>query len=174
MVDLLGRLARETGATIYVPTYRFAPEHPYPAAVDDAEAVWSAVSTSTGRRPEQLILAGDSAGGGAALCTAIRLREAGRELPAGPALICPWLDLSLSGASVLANADVEPLLTLPALRAWSAHYRDGLDPCDPLVSPLYADLTGLPPMVVQSAAQDLLADDSARLAKFAAAAGIDV
>lgn len=167
---LTTHLALAARCEVAVPDYRLAPEHPYPAGLEDAVSAYRALLQ---RYPAtHLALAGDSAGGGLALCTAIALRDAGLPLPAGLILISPWTDLSLSGSTIDTLDAVDPLIG----RSWPTRaaqaYRGTRELRDPLVSPLYADLAGLPPMLVQVGSDEVLLDDSRRLAERAQAAGV--
>jgi acetyl esterase/lipase len=166
---LAGQLSAATGATVVLPDYRLAPEHPYPAAVDDAEAVWDALLAG-GAAPGSVIVGGDSAGGGLALALALRLREAGGALPAALVLLCPWLDLG----SRRGEANRDPALTAAWLDRSARAYVGGADPTVPELAPLHADLAGLPPLVIQSGGDDLLAIDARRMAERAVAAGVQV
>jgi monoterpene epsilon-lactone hydrolase len=171
--SLTTALAAESGATVYAPDYRRAPEHPFPAARDDALASYRWL-LDRGHRPESVALAGDSAGGGLCLATAIALREGKLPSPTALALISPWVDLTLSGRSVREKAGVDVVLSASGLAEAGDWYRGELPPGDPQVSPLNAHLAGLPPLLVQAATDDILASDSERFAERAAAAGVDV
>jgi acetyl esterase/lipase len=167
------RLAESMGAPVYVPDYRLAPEHPYPAAFDDALAVYRALLYS-GFAPDAIALAGDSAGAGLTLSLLVGLRERGLPQPAAAVLFSPWVDLSLSGASLAFNAAIDPLLG----RAWLARcalaYCGAVDSRDPRVSPLFADLRDIAPLAIHVGTREILLDDAARLALRAAAAGVEV
>lgn len=168
-----GWLAQEAGTRLFSLDYRLAPEHPFPAALDDAVAAVDALVVA-GTPASRIVLAGDSAGGGLALATLLRLRDAGQPLPAGAALICPLTDLTEASASLVTNAASEPLLGLrhrtQALRLYA-----GRTPLtDPLLSPVYADLRGLPPLLVQASRIEVLWDDARRLVARAQAAGVPV
>jgi epsilon-lactone hydrolase len=164
-------LARVANARVILPDYRLAPEHPYPDAVDDACAAYLALRAD-GR--ETVILAGDSAGGGLAMATLLRLREQGHVLPAGCVLLSPWLDLTLSGSTLVSNADRDPLLSRAMLTGACRTYLNGADSSSELLSPLVADLSGLPPLLIQVGEREVLLDDSRRLAERGAAQGVQV
>jgi monoterpene epsilon-lactone hydrolase len=193
--ELAARLGRESGMRVLAIDYRMAPEHPFPAAVDDALAAWrwlrreygpnafgsalgsdSADCGHTGRRldPSSLAVAGASAGGGLALALLVALRDAGEELPAAAVLMSPWTDLSCSGPSMTERAAEDPALTPEGLRDMAAAYLAGADPRNPLASPLFASMAGLPPLLVQVGSAEILLSDSQRLAMTARAAGVDV
>ena len=168
--SITGRLAKAVGATVFVPDYRLAPEHPYPAALDDAVASYRAL-LEQGYAPEQIAVAGDSAGGGLALSLCLRLRGEGSPLPACLALISPWADLTLTQVAKIAD---DPLLCVAWGEQGAAAYLQGRSADDPLVSPLFADLPGMPPTLIQSASEEMLREDSRRLAKALTEAGVRV
>ena len=161
------------GFRVFAPNYRLAPENLFPAAVDDAVAAYRGLLAG-GHSPQRLVVAGDSAGGGLSLSLMLALRAAGTPLPAAAALFSPWTDLAATGESIRTNvtrcamfngADIGP----------SAHYYLGdADPRNPLASPLYADLSGLPPLLIHVGADECLRDDSTRMAEKARAAGVPV
>jgi epsilon-lactone hydrolase len=162
-------LSARTGGRVVLPEYRLAPEHPYPAALEDARAVMKALS---GAGP--VVVSGDSAGGGLALALVLSLRDAGQELPAGVILLSPWLDLGRDRRTDpdLVRRDV--LLTPDWLDACARAYADPSSWTDPLISPLHAAHSGLPPLLIQAGTEELLAPDAGLLAASASAAGVDV
>ena len=171
--ELIGGLSMATGIRVLAPDYRLAPEHPFPAAVDDALAVYRWL-LGTGIEPGHVVIAGDSAGGGLALVTLVALRDAGDPLPAGAVLLSPWTDLTCSGDSYASRAESDPLFTREALVSLAAQYLTGADPTSGLASPIYADLKGLPPLLIHVGSDEVLLDDATRLAERARAAGLDV
>lgn len=170
---LTSSLARASGAVVHAADYRLAPRHPLPAALDDALACYRAL-LEDGLEPGRIAIAGDSAGGGLCLATALAIRDRGLPAPAALVAISPWIDLGLTGASIAAKARVEVVLRRGWLRSSARAYRGDAAAEDPRCSPLHADLAGLPPLLVQSAADEVLISDSERLAERARAAGVDV
>ena len=156
-----------------VPDYRLAPEHPFPAALDDARAAYQWLLSDRGVRPDQIAVVGDSAGGGLTVATLVSLRDQGIALPAAAALLSPWVDLAGTGQSYEARAERDPMLRPDTLRLDAQRYAGSADVHDPLVSPLYADLRGLPPMLVQVGTEEILFDDATRLVEAAVAAGVE-
>jgi epsilon-lactone hydrolase len=165
-------LSAQTGARVVLPEYRLAPEHPHPAALDDARAIWAALSGEA--KLGSLVVSGDSAGGGLALALVLSLRDEGQDPPAGCVLLSPWLDLGRDRRAVpdLVRRDV--VLTPDWLEACARAYAAPLAWADPLVSPLHAAHAGLPPLLIQAGTDELLAPDAEMLAASASAAGIDV
>jgi epsilon-lactone hydrolase len=153
--------------------YRLAPEDPFPAAVDDAVAAYRFILGS-GADPADVAIAGDSAGGGLALATLVALRDAGDRLPAGAVAMSPWTDLALTGESLRTRADVDVMIKPAGMTETAATYLAGADPRHPYASPLYADLHGLPPILIQVGDAEVILDDSTRFAAKARAAGVDV
>jgi acetyl esterase/lipase len=166
---LAARLARRLGATLILPRYRLAPEHPCPAALDDVLAVWRALEPS-----QRWILAGDSAGGGLALAATMCLRDAGGPLPTGLVLLSPWSDLTMSGASIDALAQHEVMLRRPGLELMAGRYAGELDRQDPRVSPAFGRFEGLPPTLIQVGGHEVLLDDARDVARKAERAGVAV
>ncbi len=171
--ELAARIALHCSAKALVPDYRLAPEHPFPCALEDALSAFRWL-LGRGLKGHQIAIAGDSAGGGLSLATAISLRDEGDPLPASIACISPWTDLTMTGNSIEANANVDPMLNASILKMWADNYVGTGDPRSPLVSPLYADLNGLPPLLIHLGTQEVLIDDSMRLVKKAEADDVDV
>lgn len=159
------------GFRVFAPEYRLAPEHPFPAAVEDAIASWRALRASV---PGRMVVAGDSAGGNLALALMLALRDARDTLPDAAALFSPATDLTGGSASLAGNSRRDAMFRGDALVHLAMAYLNGADPRAPLVSPLYGDLTGLPPLLVHVGEREVLRDDSIRLAERARAAGVQV
>jgi len=172
--ELAARLGRAGGMRVLFPEYRLAPEHHFPAAIDDVLAAWRWLRTGQGLSAGSMAVAGASAGGGLAVALLVATRDAGEALPAAAVLMSPTVDLTSSGASMTERADQDPISTPAMLRQFAADYLAGADPKTPLASPLFASLTGLPPLLIQEGTADVLLSDSERLAKAAAQAGVDV
>lgn len=170
---LAGHLSRAVAAPVFLLDYRLAPEHPHPAALMDALAAYRALQRA-GYPPERIVLAGDSAGGGLAVATALALRDAGEPLPVALALLSPWLDLTLGGESIRGNASRDVMLNGAWLAVAADEYRAGREVTTPGISPLYAELTGLPPMDVQAAGDELVVSDADRFVERARATGVPV
>ena len=165
-----GHLARAAGARALVPNYRLAPEHPFPAAVDDAAAAYRWL-LKQGARPEQTVVAGDSSGGGLTVATLLRIRATTLPMPAGGVPISPWADLTCSGASFATRASADICVTREGLLAMAADYLHGVDARDPEASPAFADVTGLPPLFVLVGGDEVLLDDAIDLARNGGVAG---
>ncbi|HTX10803.1 MAG TPA: alpha/beta hydrolase [Solirubrobacteraceae bacterium] len=172
--ELAARLGRASGMRVLFPEYRLAPEHPFPAAIDDVLAAWRWLRTDQDLSASSLAVVGDSAGGGLAVALLVATRDAGEALPAAAVLMSPTVDLTSSGASMTERAEQDPISTPAMLRQFASDYLAGADPKNPLASPLFALLSGLPPLLVQVGTADLLLSDSERLAAAAAEAGVDV
>lgn len=170
---LVADLARAGGLRGLSVAYRLAPEHPYPAAIDDGVAVYRWL-VARGIDPARIVIAGDSAGGGLTLAVLLALRDAGDPLPAGAVLLSPWTDLAAQGGSITTKADVDPMLTPNDLHRYAAWYLGETDPKTPWASPLYADLTGLPPLLIHVGSAEILLDDSVQIAERARNAGVEV
>jgi acetyl esterase/lipase len=155
-----GTLARLTGATVFVADYRLAPEHPFPAALDDALAAYRGL-LQAGFDARAVAIAGDSAGGGLALATVLRLRELGERLPAAVAVFSPWVDLGTPDRGPVPRGEV--MISPPWMAECAAHYLAGRAATEPLASPIHADLAGLPPVLVQVGSDEVMLADSHRL-----------
>jgi salicylate hydroxylase len=172
-VEYASRLSHALKGPCYTVDYRLAPEHPYPAAIDDAFSAYRGL-LAAGVDPATLFLSGESAGGGLALALAAALRRAGLPLPEGVVAICPMTDLTLGGPSVKANSGDDPAANREALTNLVAGYFQGHEPTDPMVSPLFADLTDLPPVYLAAVHGEVLESDTTRFAERAKAAGANV
>lgn len=170
---LAARLGVGAKARVLVLDYRLAPEHPHPAALDDALAAYRWLVEDLGVDPDALAVAGDSAGGGLSLALLVAARDAGLPMPATAVPLSPWTDLTLSGESMTTNAESEVLLRRELVELWATQYAGNTPRDTPTVSPLFADLTGLPPLLIHVAAEEVLLDDATRLAERARAAGVD-
>jgi acetyl esterase/lipase len=171
--DLAAQVGRRTQARVISVDYRLAPEHPYPAAVDDALAAYEAL-LANGTAPASIAFAGESAGGGLAVATMVSARDRGLPRPAAALLMSPYADLTLSGTTIQSRRAVDALLSPELLEARVLDYTSGQDAALPLISPIYADLSGLPPVLVQSGTHEVLLDDALRLAQRAAIADVAV
>jgi epsilon-lactone hydrolase len=169
---LAGRIARAARARVLLPDYRLAPEHPFPAALEDAAACWRWL-VSEGHAPERMTIAGDSAGGGLALATLLALKAAGDPLPACAVALSAWTDLEGTGPTAEPGAVSDPMLTVEGLRSTGRQYAVD-DLRNPFAAPLHGDLAGLPPLLLQVGTREILLSDSTRLAEKARAAGVDV
>jgi epsilon-lactone hydrolase len=170
---LASQVGRRTQAKVISVDYRLAPEHPYPAAVDDALAAYAALLQS-GVAPSEIVFAGESAGGGLAVATMLNARDHGLPLPAAAYVMSPYVDLTLAGTSMESKRDLDPLLNRELLEPRVADYTAGADAASSLLSPIFADLTGLPPLIIQAGSHEVLLDDAVRLAREAAAADVEV
>jgi acetyl esterase/lipase len=171
--ELASQIGRRTQAKVISVDYRLAPEHPYPAAVDDALAAYEAL-LQTGIAPSDIVFAGESAGGGLAIATLVNARDHGLPLPAAALVMSPYADLTLAGATLETRREADPLLSRELLRPRVADYTSGQDATLGLISPIFADLSGLPPLIIQAGTHEVLLDDAIRLAQRAAAADVEV
>lgn len=171
--ELTWRVSKAARARVLVIDYRLAPEHRFPAALDDATNAWRWL-LSNGFESRRLLIAGDSAGGGLTLATLLALRDGGEALPAGAACFSPWTDLSGSGESVKRNARRDPMLVSALIVPAARHYLGDADPTNPLASPLFGDLHDLPPLLIHAGSTEILLSDSVRFAKKAETANVDV
>jgi epsilon-lactone hydrolase len=171
--DLAAQVGRRTQAKVISVDYRLAPEHPYPAAVDDALAAYEALLDS-GIAPSNIGFAGESAGGGLVIATLVNARDRGLPLPAAALVMSPYADLTLAGTTMETRREVDPLLSREALQARIDDYTSGQDAALALISPVFADLSGLPPLIIQAGTHEVLLDDALRLARQAAGADVEV
>jgi monoterpene epsilon-lactone hydrolase len=171
--DLASQVGRRTDAKVISVDYRLAPEHPYPAAVDDALSAYRAL-LQTGIAPSDVAFAGESAGGGLAVATLVNARDHGLPLPAATLVMSPYVDLTLAGTTMETRGEDDPLLSREALHARVTDYTAGQHAALGLVSPVFADLSGLPPLIIQAGTHEVLLDDAVRLARQAADADVEV
>jgi acetyl esterase/lipase len=172
-VPLVSDLARRARAKAVTVDYRLAPEHPYPAAVDDARAAYEGL-LARGVDAGRIALVGESAGGGLVVATLLALRDAGAPLPSSVFLLSPYADLTLSGETLLGNQAIDAILTPEGLRLRVPDYVGGADASDPRISPVFGDLRGLPPLLIQVGSHEILLSDALRLADRAALADVPV
>jgi monoterpene epsilon-lactone hydrolase len=166
-------LAQTLKIKVLLPEYRLAPEHPFPAALDDALSIYHWL-LAQGTQPGNIIISGDSAGGGLCLATVLSLRDDGEPLPAAVVCMSPWTDLTLKSQSHITKAKTEVLLRKEVLREWALCYTEDANLTNPLVSPVHADFHGFPPMLIQVGSEEILLDDARMLADKAQADGVDV
>lgn len=171
--DMCERLSRAAQARVLALDYRLAPEHPFPAAVEDAASAYRWL-LAQGLRPQRIAICGDSAGGGLAVATMLALKRAGDPLPGCAAAVSPWVDLEATGGSMETKAGDDPMVQKPFLELLARTYLGDGDLRNPLASPLYGDLAGLPPLLIHAGSRETLLDDALRLAERARQAGVEV
>lgn len=171
--EMISRLARAAGARALAIDYRLAPENPFPAAVEDSLAAYRWLFSS-GVDPSKVVIGGDSAGGGLTVATMVALRDAGEPLPAAGVCISPWVDMEGIGKSITTKAEVDPIVTKEVVVEMAKLYLGKADPRTPLAAPIYAELRGLPPLLIQVGTSEVLLDDATRLAERARSAGVYV
>jgi epsilon-lactone hydrolase len=172
-VGLASSLARKTGMRAVSVDYRLAPEHPYPAALQDVTAAYRALAGQADG-VGHIVVSGESAGGNLAIELLIAAKAEGLTMPAAALLLSPMTDLTVTASSYTRKADADPAITAQAIRTRAGDYLDGTDPASPLVSPVFADLSGLPPLLIQAGSHEVLLDDATRLAAKAAADDVAV
>ncbi|MFT5000027.1 MAG: monoterpene epsilon-lactone hydrolase [Paracoccaceae bacterium] len=170
---MLARLSEQTGMRAILPAYRLAPENPFPAAIEDALAAYQAL-IARGYAPENIVLGGDSAGGGLMLALLHVICQENLPRPGAVFAMSPWTDLTLSGPSIVSNAAVDPVLPADRISESGHRYLDGQDPMDPRASPLFGDFKGGPPVLIQVGSTEILLDDSQRMAEALKAQRVDV
>jgi monoterpene epsilon-lactone hydrolase len=171
--ELAANISMASGAKVLLPAYRLAPEHPFPSALEDSTSVYRWL-LDTGLKGENIAIVGDSAGGGLSIATSISLRDAGAPSPASIVCISPWTDLEMSGNSIKTHAAIDPMLNLQSLKIMASNYIGDADPRSPLISPIHADLKGVSPMLIHVGSDEILLDDSTRIAEKAKKAGVDI
>jgi acetyl esterase/lipase len=167
---MASKVGAAAGLPVLVLDYRLAPEHPFSAAIEDADTAFDWL-LAQGLAPEQVAVAGDSAGGGLTLALLLHRRDAGAALPGAAACLSPWTDLTMTSPSIDANEATDPMLDRPRLQAYADWYLGDGDPREPLASPRFADLHGLPPVLIHAAEQEVLLDDARLVAEGIGAAG---
>src|SRR6476661_221696 len=170
--ELASQVGRRTQARVISVDYRLAPEHPYPAAVEDALAAYEAL-LQAGVASSGIVFAGESAGGGLAVATMVNARDHGLPLPAAALAMSPYVDLTLAGTTLETRHEADPLLSRELLEPRVIDYTSGHDPALGLISPIFADLAGLPPLIIQAGTHEVLLDDALRLARRAATADVE-
>lgn len=171
--SMVSHIARAAKTKALLIDYRLAPENPFPAAVEDSTTVYNWL-LSQGIAAGDIVIAGDSAGGGLSVATLVSLKEKEIPLPTAAVLLSPWVDLEITGDSIITRADIDPMVTKEGLAEMAGAYLGNTDPRTPLASPLYAGLEGLPPMLIHVGAAEILLDDATRMADRAGQAGVDV
>jgi len=172
--DLAQRISKVSETKMLILDYRLAPEHPFPAALEDSVCAYEWLINSEGYNPKNLIIAGDSAGGGLTIATLVKLRDQGVPLPAAAVCLSPWTDLALTGESIKLKLHEDPFVSPDELMFAAILYLGKTDPKNPYASPLYANFEGLPPLCIQVGTAEVILDDSTRLAKRAKEASVEV
>jgi len=172
--DLAQRISGASKTKVLILDYRLAPEHPFPAALEDSVRAYEWLINNEGYDPKNLIIAGDSAGGGLTLATLVKLRDQEVQLPAAAVCLSPWTDLALTGDSLKLKIHEDPFVSPDGLMFSAGLYLGKTDPKNPFASPLYADFNGIPPLCIQVGSAEILLDDATRLAKRAKEAGVEV
>ena len=172
--DLASRISRASKACVLLIEYRLAPEHPFPEGLEDSIKAYNWLISNKNFTPKNIIIAGDSAGGGLTLATLLKLREMKKDLPVAAVCLSPWTDLAITGDSIRTKAEIDSFLTPERTEYCAKLYLGEEDPQNTFASPLYADLQGLPPLLIQVGTSEILLDDSVRLANRAKEAGVDV
>lgn len=172
--DLGARISLASKSRVLMIDYRLAPENPYPAALEDSVSAYKWLIDDEGINPKNIVISGDSAGGGLTATTLLKLRDTGIILPAAAVLLSPWTDLDITGDSVRSKRRIDPFVDASGLFFMANLYIGDEDPKNPYISPLFADLKGLPPLLIQVGSAELLLDDSTRFSEKAKAAGVDV
>jgi len=170
--DFMWRVGTAARASVFYFDYRLAPEHPFPAALDDAIGVYRWLATEFD--PQRIAFVGDSAGGGLVLATMKKLRDQGDALPRAAVAISPWTDLALTGQSLRKNSKADPMLDAAQFPMIAKRYLGEADPHNPYISPLYGDAAGLPPTLIQAGSDEVLLDDAVRMAEAMCAAGCEI
>lgn len=171
--EAVARLSAASRLRALLPEYRLAPEHPFPAAIEDAHTVYRWL-LAQGTRPEHIVVAGDSAGGGLTLALLLTLRDAGDPMPAGAVLLSPWTDLAGTGESMTSRKEIDPWIGAESIPMIGQLYAGQENVRNPLISPVYADLHGLPPLLIEVGDDEVLLDDSTRIVEHAQDAGVEV
>jgi monoterpene epsilon-lactone hydrolase len=166
-------IAQTLKVNVLLPAYRLAPEHPFPAALDDVLKIYRWL-LSQGCQPKDILISGDSAGGGLSVASVLALRDQGDELPAAVICMSPWTDLTMQGRSHITNSKTEAMLNADSLREWALAYTSEQNFRNPLVSPIFADFHNFPSLLIQVSADEVLLDDAVALAEKAKSAGVDV
>lgn len=173
-IGLGARIARGSKARVLMIDYRLGPENPFPAALEDAIAAYHWLVNDEGINPTNIVIAGDSAGGGLTLACLVKLRDTEASLPVAAVCLSPWTDLANTGETIRTKAELDPFITPEGVEFMAKKYLGESDSKDPLASPLYANLQGLPPLLIQVGTSEILLDDSIRFSDRAKAAGVEV